>query len=206
MQIKVRGTAGYERWISHFIENSQALDFHEVCKSFIEFLPVAPANILDVGAGAGQNAMALAQMGHSVVAVEPMPEFLDAARKQYALHPIIWHQDSLPDLICLGKHTDQFDFILVDGVWHHLAESERERALQRFSALLKVGGRCALSLRNGPPGMGTLVFPTDAGETINQAKPYGLTPVMTLENQPSLFSYKTDVTWSRLVLQKTSVI
>ena len=70
MQIKVRGTAGYERWISHFIENSQAFDFHEVCKSFIEFLPVAPANILDVGAGAGQNAMALAQMGHSVVAVD----------------------------------------------------------------------------------------------------------------------------------------
>lgn len=199
----VRGTAGYKRFIHHFIASSQSLDFREVCQAFIEFLPPGPGRILDAGAGAGQNAMALAGMGHSVVAVEPMMEFLNAARQAYAQYPIAWHQDSLPALACLGNDANQFDFILADGIWHHLDEAERHASLLRFSSLLKAGGKCALSLRNGPAGMGSLVFATDAEQTIQLADSLGLTCVMLLKDQPSIFSFKPGVTWSRVVFEKT---
>lgn len=199
----VRGTAGYERFIEHFIAGSQALDFREVCQAFLEFLPPGPGRILDAGAGAGQNAMALAGMGHSVVAVEPMMEFLNAARQAYAQYPIVWHQDSLPALACLGNDVNQFDFILADGIWHHLDDAERHASLRRFTSLLKVGGKCALSLRNGPAGMGSLVFATDAEQTIQLAESLGLSCLMLLKDQPSIFSFKPGVTWSRVVFEKT---
>ncbi|MGP1718066.1 MAG: class I SAM-dependent methyltransferase [Methylophilus sp.] len=198
----VRGTAGYERFIDHFIASGQALSFSEVCNAFLAFLPKAPANILDAGAGAGQNAMAFAEMGHSVVAVEPMIEFLNAARNRYSHSSITWHHDSLPTLQCLADGHAQFDFILVDGVWHHLDDIERQAAIQRFAQLLKTGGRCALSLRNGPAGMGTHVFATDAEQTILQAANAGLKCVMLLKDQPSMFSFKPDVIWSRVVFEK----
>ncbi|MEZ0211032.1 MAG: class I SAM-dependent methyltransferase [Methylophilus sp.] len=198
----VHGTAGYGRFIDHFIASSQALNFREVCVAFLEFLPATAGRILDAGAGAGQNAMALAEMGHSVVAVEPMMEFLDAAREAYSQYPVVWHQDSLPALACLGADGNQFDFILAEGVWHHLNEAERGASLQRFSNLLKVGGKCALSLRNGPAGMGSHVFPTDAEHTIPLAANLGLTCVMRLKDQPSIFSFKPGVTWSRVVFEK----
>ena len=198
----VPGTAGYDRSIQRFIASSQALDFAEVCQAFVDYLPPLPGHVLDAGAGAGQNAAAIAKMGHAVVAVEPMPDFLAAARTTYADLSITWLNDSLPRLEQLGPAPAQFDFILVDGVWHHLDEAARDIAMARFALLLKPGGRCALSLRNGPAGLGTCIYPTDASWTIQQAQVCGLACVFCLENQPSIFSHKQDVIWSRLVLLK----
>ena len=57
--------------------------------------------------------------------------------------------------------------MLIDAVWHHLTELERENALKKIAPLIKFQGRCAISLRNGPAGMGTRVFATNANDTIN---------------------------------------
>ena len=197
-----QGTEGYERFIPLFIESSQALDFHEVCKSFKEFLPSPPANILDAGSGAGQNAAALALLGFTVTAIEPMPEFLNAAKNAYKNIPVKWLSDSLPLLSSLGSASGLFDFILIDGVWHHLNEAEREQAVIRLSTIIRAKGKCAISLRNGPAGMGTCVYPTEATRTIESFKKYGFECILNLQNQPSILSYKEDVKWSRLVLQK----
>jgi 2-polyprenyl-3-methyl-5-hydroxy-6-metoxy-1,4-benzoquinol methylase len=197
-----QGTKGYERFIPLFIEASQALDFHKVCKSFIEFLPSPSANVLDVGSGAGQNAAALALLGFNVTATEPMPEFLNAARNTYKNVPVKWLSDSLPHLSNLGSDAGLFDFILIDGVWRHLNEAEREQAVIRLSTIIRVKGKCAISLRNGPAGMGTCVYPTEATHTIESFKKYGFECILILQNQPSILSYKEDVKWSRLVLQK----
>lgn len=195
------GTQGYERFASIFIETSQALDFYQSCKDYITFLPQAPADILDVGAGAGQNSAALARLGHKVKAVEPMSEFLAAARATYPQLPIEWRSDSLPQLATLDENV-QFDFILVEGVWHHLDESERAVAIARLSVLIKHQGLCAISLRNGPAGMGIRVFPTDALKTIEQFNQFGFECISCTQNQPSIYSFKENVFWSRIVLQK----
>ncbi len=199
---KVSGTEGYGRSINRFIDGCQALNFYEVCKDFLDFLPPVPGCVLDAGAGAGQNAAALAKIGYSVTAVEPMVGFLTAARTKYSKLSINWLMGSLPMLECLTSKENRFDFILVDGVWHHLDERERALAMERFAFLLNNGGKCALSLRNGPAGMGTYVHQTDADYTVKQANEWGLKCVFRLDNQPSILSNKENVKWARLVLQK----
>lgn len=198
----VPGTQGYERAINSFIDASQALLFQEVCKDIFSFLPDVPARILDVGAGAGQNSAALAEMGYSVVAVEPMSQFLTAAHTTYSHLQVTWLQDSLPLLRQLGAEEEQFEFILVEAVWHHLNEEERACALVRLAHLLSDDGRCALSLRNGPPGLGTCVFSTDAENTVQQAKKLGMKCIYQATNLPSFLPNKENVLWSRIVLQK----
>ena len=200
------GVEGYDRFIPLFIESCQSLDFHEVCKDFITFLPEVGSNVLDVGAGAGQNSAALAKLGFNVIAVEPMQEFIDAAKAIYKKHPqykrIKWLSSSLPDLECLDENNSKFDFVLIEGVWHHLDEIEREQAVVKLSSLINKQGKCAISLRNGPAGMGSRVFKTDAEYTIDLFKKYGFECILNLENLASIMPHKEDVKWSRIVLKK----
>ncbi len=198
----VAGTEGYENFTEHFIKSSQNLDFDEVCKDFVPFLPDLPANILDAGSGAGQNAAALACMGFLVTALEPISVFLDAAKETYRNQSIRWLNDSLPYMNSLCRESEQFEFVLIDGVWHHLDELERQHAVARLAKLITPGGKCAISLRNGPPGMGTRVYPTDSMLTIKQFEKAGFKCLLHLHNQPSIFSYKQKVRWARVVLQK----
>ncbi|MEM6453307.1 MAG: class I SAM-dependent methyltransferase [Cyanobacteria bacterium P01_D01_bin.105] len=198
----VPGTKGYEKVVGKFIEVSQALNFSEVNRDFLKYLPSVAICVLDAGAGVGQNAAALARLGHSVVAVEPMSTFLDAARSTYHGIGVTWVEDSLPWLKKLGDVPNQFSFILVDGVWHHLDNNERVQAMVRFSTLLDNGGACAISLRHGPAGVGTHVFPTDGRETAILAKQCVLEVVLLLENQPSIMKNKPRITWTRIVVRK----
>lgn len=197
----VQGTEGYECSVERFIERGQSLTFAEVCADFVSFLPARPARVLDVGAGAGQNSAALATMGYAVVAVEPMAPFLGAARAKYGHLPITWHEDSLPLLLSLPAR-DEFDFVLVEAVWHHLDADERVDALARITTLMANGAACALSLRNGPAGLGSRVFPTDSARMISDARFGGLECVFRKDDLPSVLPNKEDVRWSRLVFRK----
>lgn len=200
--VPVPGTAGYGRAVEHFVDLSRALSFDVVCRDFLRFLPEPPARVLDAGAGAGQNAAALTEKGHEVVAVEPFGPFLDAARAGYPQHGVLWLNDSLPELATVPDQETGFDFILATGVWHHLSSAEQSRALERFRDLLKPGARCALSLRNGPPGLGTCVYPTCVRAILDDASGLGFETDFLIEDQPSLLPGKDDVRWSRVVLRK----
>ena len=168
-------------------------------------MPSSPAHILDIGTGAGQNAAALAELGYQVTALDPMIEFLQAAQKTYQHLPIQWINTHLPEL----DHPDiqgnsLYDFILIEGVWHHINETQRTQAMKRIFLLLKPGGRCAMSLRNGPSGLGTHVFPTDSKLTTKLFESYGFKCLLHLENLPSIMKHKKNVFWSRIVFEKLS--
>ena len=198
------GTEGYERFIPLFIESSQSLDFNVVCKDFISFLPLKNSNILDLGAGAGQNSAALDKLGFNVTAIEPMTEFLNAAMNTYKSTSIEWHHDRLPNIACLDSQSEKFDFVLIDAVWHHLSTKERNISASKISAVIKRKGRCAISLRNGPAGMGTRVFPTDSNDTIKLFSLYGFKCIFRLCNQASVLPNKDKVKWTRIVLEKVT--
>jgi len=55
-----------------------------------------------------------------------------------------------------------------------------------------------MSLRNGPAGIGTYTFPTDAHTTVDLAKAYGLEAIVELTDQPSLIAGKKNVLWAKL--------
>lgn len=199
----VAGAEGYRSFTELFIETCQNLSFNEVCKDFIPFLPETPANILDAGSGAGQNSAALAEMGFSVTAIEPIHEFRCAAQSTYEGISVKWLAGNLPQLACLEENIEEFDFVLIEGVWHHLDEVERVQAAARISKIVKLNGKCAISLRNGPPGLGSCVYPTDTELTSELFENYGFECIFKKQNLDSILPNKENVKWSRIVLQKS---
>ena len=199
----VAGTKGYEDSLASFVDASLSLKFDEVNRDFLEFLPPLPARVLDAGAGVGQNAAALARLGYEVVAIEPLKRFIDVARSEFDGLGVRWLQDSLPKLEELGDRAGPaFDFILMDGVWHHLSPAERKACIERFADITSVGGVCAISLRNGPAGAGKHVFATSCDELLSYASDVGFEPILQLENLPSLLPNKPNVVWSKVALKK----
>ncbi|MEJ5103822.1 class I SAM-dependent methyltransferase [Chryseobacterium sp. MYb328] len=201
MKLKVPGTEGYTAALDKFIEATVSIDFTELHHDFIPFIPKSPSRILDLGAGIGKDSSVLSAMGHSVTAVEPSEALFKAGKKLYPNFGINWIQDALPELKFLSPDV-KFDFILVSGVWHHLSPEEQHFSMIKVSQLLTKKGILALSLRNGPAGVGTHIFPTCTISTIQQAEQTGLKALLTLEKQPSLLPGKEPVIWSRLVFQK----
>lgn len=200
---KILGTTGYEQVIDAFVDSSLQLDFDDINRDFLDYLPALPARILDAGAGVGQNAATLAQRGYNVVAVEPLTAFLDIAKSTHHGLNISWVEDSLPHLKKLTSDKTTFDFILMDGVWHHLNSSERRACIIRCHQLLNVGGVCATSLRNGPAGAGKHIFPCHPQELIEYANEFGFEVLCQLDNQPSKMPHKQNVIWSRIALKKS---
>ncbi|RNC80055.1 MAG: class I SAM-dependent methyltransferase [Balneola sp.] len=198
----VKGTQGYASVTREFVKATHNLSFTELHKDFIPYIPKKRSNILDLGAGIGRDAHELSEMGHSVIALEPLEEFRISGMNLYPSSNITWIDDSLPKLERLKKSSSKFDFILSSGVWHHLTPKEQELALSEVSILLNKNGVLALSLRNGPAGAGSHIFPTDGKKTIQMAGTLGLKCVLHLENQPSLLKHKKKVSWSRLALKK----
>lgn len=198
----VPGTEGYALAVRKFIEATMAIDFVELHRDFLPFIPKKSARVLDVGAGIGRDAAVLAGWGHTVLAVEPTEEFRIEGKEMYGSLGIEWTDDSLPELEQLKDRTGDFDFILASAVWHHLDAKSQYRALERIAQLLDINGLFALTLRNGPAGIGTHVHPTDGRQVISDANQYGLAPILFLENQPSLIKNKEKVTWTKLVFQK----
>ncbi|MDJ1501805.1 class I SAM-dependent methyltransferase [Xanthocytophaga agilis] len=196
------GTTGYATVIPKFIDATLAIDFTELHQDFLPYIPSNASRILDIGAGIGRDAFVLAQMGHSVVAVEPTHELRLVGEKLFDSKNIKWVDDSLPALSLLDDQLGLFDFILASGVWHHLNEEEQSRSMQRVAQLLIHNGIFALTLRHGPSGAGTHVFPINPKRTIQHASQLGLKPVLILENQPSLMKNKENVFWTKLVFQK----
>jgi SAM-dependent methyltransferase len=198
----VAGTRGYAAATLSFIEATLAIDFGELHRNFVPLIPKIAGRVLDIGAGIGRDSSVLAEMGHSVVAVEPTEEFSIAGKQLYPSPAIEWLDDSLPELALLGNHPDQFDFILASGIWHHLGTEEQHRSIARVAQLLRPDGVFALTLRNGPAGAGSHIFPTNGRQLIKTAEDCGLATVLFLENQPSLMKNKAEVFWTKLAFQK----
>lgn len=198
----VPGTKGYEKVVEAFSEASFKLDFEKINSDFLQFLPQAPARVLDAGSGVGQNSSALAKRGYSVVSVEPLNDFHQIAKSKYQDLNIRWVNDSLPKLEKVDGCEGLFDFVLIDGVWHHLSKEERRECIQRLAEIVSVGGVCAISLRNGPAGAGKHVFSTCNDELVTYANEFGFQVVLILENQSSKMPNKPNVIWSRAALKR----
>ncbi|MEM7375476.1 MAG: class I SAM-dependent methyltransferase [Bacteroidota bacterium] len=199
---QLKGTIGYSEAVQSFVRATHAIPFEVLHQDFLAFIPLVKSLVVDIGAGIGRDAYELSLMGHTVIAIEPLEEFRTVGKNLYPSTNLIWMNDSLPHLRQVTKGKNNIDFVLCSGVWHHLEETEQVLAMTTISHILKPNGIFALSLRNGPTGVGTHIFSTDLGKTIQQARACGLLPLLEIENQPSLMKNKAQVRWSRLVLKK----
>ncbi|WP_408236327.1 MULTISPECIES: class I SAM-dependent methyltransferase [Paraburkholderia] len=162
-----------------------------------------PACILDVGAGIGIDAAALAELGHTVVAVEPVDTFRSAGIKLHPSPPIEWLDDSLPDLATLHARRGGFDIVMLSAVWMHLDADERRRAMPNISNLMSSDGTLVMSLRHGPVPRGRRIFHVSAEETVQLANAYGLQAVLKLQTESAQRgNRRMGVTWTRLAFIK----
>ncbi|WP_405774366.1 class I SAM-dependent methyltransferase [Streptomyces sp. NBC_00859] len=195
---RARGTAGYAESADALAAQYEEVTFGQVHRNVMRLVPAEPGRILDVGAGSGRDAAALAARGHSVVAVEPTAELRVHGQRLHPDSGIVWVDDALPALT-LSRHPGPFDAVFATAVWMHLDAAERGRAMARIAALLMPGGRFFVSLRHGPVPGGRHMFDVSAAETTELGDAYGLHTVHRSERTD--LHNRGSVLWSCLVLQ-----
>ncbi|MGJ8543918.1 MAG: class I SAM-dependent methyltransferase [Sulfitobacter sp.] len=162
--------AFYEQHGAGLIARYEAVDSAAIFAPFADVLPGRGAAVLDAGAGTGRDAAWLAARGCVVTAAEPAAVLRAAGEARHGA-AVTWCADALPQLASLEGAA--FDFILVNAVWHHLAEPAREAALLRLGQLLRSGGTALISLRQGPGHEGLPVEPIDPEAEIARARAAG---------------------------------
>jgi SAM-dependent methyltransferase len=171
---RVSGTEGYGETAAKLVGPYESIGFEDVHGDVLHLFPAAPRRVLDIGAGTGRDAAALAALGHEVTAVEPTPELRDHGKALHSGAPITWIDDSLPDLDIVRRLGGTFDLILLTAVWMHLDLEQRRRAMPRVAGLLAPGGVMAMRLRHGPVPAGRRMFDVSIEETAGLAEACGL--------------------------------
>jgi HAD superfamily hydrolase (TIGR01509 family) len=170
-QVGTAGTAGYAAQAEALLEQYEGVSFEEVHRRVLPLLPPTPAEALDLGAGTGRDAAALAARGYRVTAVEPVAELRELGQRRHADAGIAWVAGSLP---LLAGVSGPFDLIMGTAVWMHLSPVERTRAFERVLELLAPGGTLLLTVRHGPVPAGRRMFEVPDAELLGQAAAAGL--------------------------------
>ena len=197
----IAGTEGYAEEAQEYHRKSEALTFLDVHGSIAHLLPTPPGHVLDIGAGTGRDAAAFAEMGHRVLAVEPVDELRTIGMDVHSSPRIEWLNDSLPHLRQLQDRSDAFDIVMLTAVWMHLDEETRTAAMPHVARLLRRGGVVSITLRHGSKPAGRGMYDVTGEETIRLAEESGLTLMLDLYDQLSA-SPQPGVTWTKMVFCK----
>jgi len=87
----------YNRHAQKFFTQYQSLTFEQVHRDWLPQLDRKAGLALDVGAGSGRDALALAERGWNVVAVEPAAELRRLGEVATAHRSIQWVDDAGPE-------------------------------------------------------------------------------------------------------------
>lgn len=106
-------------------------------------LPVSGRRALDLGCGAGQHAVTLAERFEQVDAIDLSGPMIDLARARRPQPNIAYRQADLHDIDGAGR----YDVILSVHTMHHVPDLHA--ALSHIKTLLAPGGRVAVMDRDG---------------------------------------------------------
>jgi SAM-dependent methyltransferase len=196
-----KGNEGYAEEADVLSRQYESVRFEDVHGPVLHLLPRVPSDVLDIGAGTGRDARALAAMRHRVVAVEPTAAFRTRSAHVDQSPLIEWVDDYLPELSSITQRSDRFDVIMLTAVWIHLDPKQREQAMPTVVRLLRPHGILLLTLRHGPAPPGRrVIFETSADETIALASAQGLRLVVNVEHQADFYG-RREVTWTSLAFR-----
>ena len=198
----VAGTAGYDLHSDALVASYESIRFEDVHRDVLHLVPPTPGRVLDVGAGTGRDAAALARRGHEVVAVEPSPGLRTAGERLHAALPIVWIDDHLPDLTVLRQRRERFDLVFLTAVWMHLDAAERTTAMVALVDVLAEAGQIVMTLRHGPVPDERRMFDVSADETVALAQAHGL--VAHHRSARGDMLGRDDVTWSVLAFRRAT--
>ena len=196
--------AGYAQESATLVKDYEKFPFETIFADFLHAFPQAPCRALDIGAGTGRHAAALAERGHAVVAVEPIPELREAGKTLHSDVPLTWVDDALPGLDALGEGplAGPYGLVLMAAVLMHFDAAEREAIIRRLAGLLAPGGRLILTLRHGPVPAGRRMFSVPYEEIVTLSGPHGLRYVCHGESLDH--AGRPGVSWTMLCLKKST--
>ncbi|MBA3825578.1 MAG: methyltransferase domain-containing protein [Ktedonobacterales bacterium] len=115
----------------------------------------ATHTLIDLGAGTGTFALAVAPLCRRVIAVDVSPVMLALLQQKVAAQQIA-NVEGVPGGFLTYQHQGELaDFVYSRHALHHLPDFWKALALQRIAAMLKPGGVCYLR---------DLVFACEPGE------------------------------------------
>lgn len=195
--------AGYAQEADDLFARYESRAAAEVHKRWSHLFPNPPARILDIGAGTGRDAAWFVSLGHSVLAVEPTDELRLRAQKLHPEPEITWLDDALPELLEVHARGETFDLILMNAVWMHFNEAEREAGMKHLAPLLNPRGRIAMTQRHGPIPEGRRMFEVSGDETVALAARFGLVNLMHERIGSVAAENKArGIEWTKLVFEK----
>jgi len=107
----------------------------------LRYLPRTPSKILDVGGAAGFYSFWLADMGHEVHLVDPVPLHIKQAREYSEKSGKGLASIQVAEARKLQFEDDYFDIVLFLGPMYHITErKEREEALTEARRVLRTDG------------------------------------------------------------------
>lgn len=189
----------YTTHARRFFEQYQRLRFEDVHAAWLQYLPSQPEFALDVGAGSGRDAAALAERGWEVLAVEPSNGLRALGQEATAGKNVHWLADALPDLGQVRALSYRFNLVLVSAVWMHVAPGQRERAFRILTELLAPGGLLVITLRHGPGDGERVFYPVDRQELEAWGRKRALVIVHAGRDPDRL--ERPDVWWETLVFR-----
>lgn len=144
----------YNRDAAGFAARYDSVSFEVIHPLLARYLPVGGA-ALDIGAGSGRDARALAAYGLDVTAVEPSVGLRSIGVASAS--GIRWIDDRLPDL---ARITDfgRFDLILCSAVLMLVPPTDLTKSFMTMAGLLAPSGRIAINVRQPMSGEPADVF------------------------------------------------
>lgn len=195
------GTEGYEAEAPTLMRQYEGLAFEDVHRHVLHLFPPPPCRVLDIGAGTGRDAAALAKRGYDVTAMEPTMALRQAAMDLHTSPRIEWMDSALPDLSALAGREGCYGLILLTAVWMHLDIAQRHQAMPRVAACLQAGGVMVFSIRHGPVPAGRRMFEVSTAETKDLAAASGCQSVFEQEGKGGGLE-RPGVYWTRLAFIK----
>jgi SAM-dependent methyltransferase len=124
-----------------------------IFSEIFEFIDKATASgkklrVLDIGSGAGNDAIEIAKFGHYVVGIEPS-DLRHVAIRDHS-HPNIQYRDGLLPKLGTVNEDEKFDLVIMSAVWQYIDPAERVESLARIADILNPDGKLVLSYPSPP--------------------------------------------------------
>ena len=191
----------YDAHAAEVAPRYESVDPDDLNSWIADFLPEAPALVLDVGAGTGRDAAWFLKKGFEVVAVEPSAGMREEAKSRHSeeAEKIKWVPDRLPSLSETIRLGIAADVVFLGAVWMHVRLEDRLRAFRKLVSLTRSGGLIAMSIRRGPDDAERGISEATIDEVERLARGHGLAVIHVGRGADRLG--RGDVSWDYVVLR-----